>query len=39
MEGYGETMLLNKCSNGVPCSEEAHQLNRRTEFKVTKIRE
>ena len=32
--GYGETRLLNRCSNGVPCSEEEHQLNRRTEIKV-----
>ncbi|MCK9255334.1 MAG: hypothetical protein M0P36_06055, partial [Bacteroidales bacterium] len=30
-----ETRLLNRCSNGVRCSEEEHQLNRRTEFKVT----
>ncbi|MGO4911442.1 OmpA family protein [Leeuwenhoekiella sp. W20_SRS_FM14] len=32
--GYGETQLLNKCSNGVKCSEEDHQLNRRSEFIV-----
>ena len=32
--GYGETQLLNKCSNGVKCSEEQHQLNRRSEFIV-----
>lgn len=32
--GYGETQLLNECSNGVKCSEEAHQLNRRSEFIV-----
>ncbi|HMN04415.1 MAG TPA: OmpA family protein [Flavobacteriales bacterium] len=32
--GYGETMLVNKCSNGVSCTEEEHQANRRTEFKV-----
>ena len=30
--GYGETQLLNRCSNGVPCSEYEHQLNRRSEF-------
>ncbi|OXB09914.1 hypothetical protein B0A68_23490 [Flavobacterium reichenbachii] len=30
--GYGETQLLNKCSNGVNCSEAEHQLNRRSEF-------
>jgi outer membrane protein OmpA-like peptidoglycan-associated protein len=35
-KGYGETKLLNKCANGVDCSEEAHQLNRRTEFKIVK---
>lgn len=33
--GYGEEKLLNKCSNGVKCTEEEHQFNRRTEFKVT----
>ncbi len=30
--GYGETQLLNKCADGVTCSEAAHQLNRRSEF-------
>jgi outer membrane protein OmpA-like peptidoglycan-associated protein len=35
--GYGETQLLNKCSDGVPCSKEAHQENRRTEVKVTSL--
>ncbi len=33
--GYGESRLVNECANGVQCSEEDHQLNRRTEFKVT----
>jgi outer membrane protein OmpA-like peptidoglycan-associated protein len=32
--GYGETMLVNHCSNGVKCSEEEHQANRRTEIKI-----
>jgi peptidoglycan-associated lipoprotein len=32
--GFGETQLLNQCANGVKCSEEEHQLNRRTTFKV-----
>ncbi|MBK9540721.1 MAG: OmpA family protein [Bacteroidetes bacterium] len=36
-KGYGETQLVNGCSNGVECSEEQHQANRRTEFKVTKM--
>ncbi|NOR28617.1 MAG: OmpA family protein [Lutibacter sp.] len=30
--GYGETELVNRCSNGVKCTDEEHQLNRRTEF-------
>lgn len=34
--GYGETRLLNKCSDGVVCSDEEHKINRRTEFKLTK---
>ncbi len=34
-KGYGERVLVNHCSNGVRCSEEEHQKNRRTEFKVT----
>jgi outer membrane protein OmpA-like peptidoglycan-associated protein len=33
-KGYGETRLVNACSDGAICSEEAHQLNRRTEFVV-----
>lgn len=32
--GYGETQLVNACSNGVKCSDAQHQENRRTEFKV-----
>ena len=31
-KGYGETQLVNKCADGVRCSEDEHQLNRRTEF-------
>lgn len=34
--GYGETQLLNKCSNGVKCSKEEHQLNRRSYFYILK---
>ena len=33
-KGYGETKLLNRCADGVECSEADHQLNRRTEMKV-----
>jgi outer membrane protein OmpA-like peptidoglycan-associated protein len=36
-KGYGETQLINGCSDGVDCSEEAHQENRRTEFKITDL--
>ncbi len=32
--GYGETQHVNECSNRVKCSEEQHQLNRRSEFIV-----
>jgi len=35
--GLGETELLNKCSDGIKCSREQHQLNRRTEFKILKV--
>lgn len=37
-EGFGETQLVNKCSNGVKCSEDEHQLNRRTEFVIIKMK-
>ena len=32
--GYGETKLVNKCADGVECSEAEHAKNRRTEFRV-----
>ncbi len=32
--GYGETVLMNKCSNGVRCSKDEHAQNRRSEFIV-----
>ncbi|WP_113638094.1 OmpA family protein [Nubsella zeaxanthinifaciens] len=35
-KGYGESMLINNCANGVKCSIQEHQLNRRTEFKIIK---
>ena len=34
--GYGESQLLNECSNGVKCSNEEHQLNRRSVFRIVK---
>ena len=33
-KGYGEYALVNHCTNGASCSEDEHQLNRRTEIKV-----
>lgn len=33
-KGYGETKLVNRCADGVPCSREEHQANRRTEVTV-----
>ncbi len=34
--GYGETKLLNKCANGVICTEEQHEVNRRSIVKVVR---
>ncbi len=34
-KGYGESMPLNTCIDGVECTEKEFQFNRRTEFKVT----
>ncbi|PIF71099.1 OmpA family protein [Flavobacterium sp. 2] len=31
-DGYGESQLINKCSNDVKCTEAEHELNRRSEF-------
>jgi outer membrane protein OmpA-like peptidoglycan-associated protein/tetratricopeptide (TPR) repeat protein len=33
-KGYGESQLVNKCSDGVECTEEEHQANRRTVIKI-----
>ena len=35
-KGYGETKLLNKCTNGVECAEEQHEVNRRSIVKVVR---
>lgn len=37
--GRGESQLRNSCKDGVNCSEEEHQYNRRTEVKVSRISE
>lgn len=34
-KGYGETKLVNKCQNGVNCSDIEHQVNRRTEYIIS----
>jgi outer membrane protein OmpA-like peptidoglycan-associated protein/tetratricopeptide (TPR) repeat protein len=36
-KGYGETELVNKCSDGVDCTEDEHQMNRRSEFIITAL--
>ncbi|WP_294820584.1 OmpA family protein [uncultured Flavobacterium sp.] len=36
VNGYGESQLRNKCSNDIECTEEEHQLNRRSDFIVVK---
>lgn len=36
-KGYGETQLINGCSDGVICTEKQHQINRRSEFIITDL--
>jgi outer membrane protein OmpA-like peptidoglycan-associated protein len=36
--GFGEQHPLNKCVNGVECSEKEYAANRRTEFIIKKLR-
>lgn len=36
--GYGEQKLTNDCDDNLNCTEEQHQLNRRTQFIVIKIK-
>jgi outer membrane protein OmpA-like peptidoglycan-associated protein len=38
-KGYGESKLVNKCADGVECTTQEHQENRRSEFKVLKVGE
>ncbi|MDX6192009.1 OmpA family protein [Flavobacterium sp. Fl-318] len=37
-KGYGESQLINKCSDNIACTEDEHQLNRRSEFFVLSIK-
>jgi len=34
----GESVLVNDCGDGAPCSEEMHQMNRRTEMMVIEVK-
>ncbi|WP_348799944.1 OmpA family protein [Flavobacterium adhaerens] len=36
-KGYGETQLTNQCADGVKCTEDEHQQNRRSEFIITAL--
>ena len=36
-KGYGETQLVNRCSDGVECTEQEHAQNRRTEIKILQM--
>lgn len=35
--GYGEERLLNECNGRIPCTEEKHYLNRRSEFIIVNM--
>ncbi len=37
--GMGEAEIRNHCVDGVPCTDEEHQYNRRTEVRITHIDE
>jgi len=37
--GYGESMLLNECDDGVKCKDSEHQINRRTEISILELEE
>ena len=36
-KGYGESMPINNCTDGINCSDEQYQMNRRTEFKILRV--
>ncbi len=35
--GFGESRIINHCADGVPCTEDEHRQNRRTELIVTPV--
>jgi len=32
--GFGEAKILNRCKNGITCTDDEHRFNRRTEFRI-----
>lgn len=36
-KGFGETKLVNRCADGVKCTEKEHEQNRRSEFIITNL--
>jgi outer membrane protein OmpA-like peptidoglycan-associated protein/tetratricopeptide (TPR) repeat protein len=36
-KGFGESQLINHCKDGVKCTEEEHQINRRSEFIIVSM--
>jgi len=38
-KGYGESQPVNECLNTMKCSEDKHQMNRRTEFRILNLGE
>jgi hypothetical protein len=34
-KGMGESVMINDCYDGIECTEQQHQENRRTEFVIT----
>ncbi len=35
-KGFGETQIINRCTNNIKCTDVEHSYNRRTEFKFIK---
>jgi outer membrane protein OmpA-like peptidoglycan-associated protein/tetratricopeptide (TPR) repeat protein len=36
-KGFGESQLLNNCTDNIPCTREQHQQNRRSEFIISEM--
>ncbi len=36
-KGFGESQIINRCQNGVDCTDEEHEENRRTELEIINI--